>query len=405
MQNLGARREMIDQSNLAPKFGILRPPVSLKKSSEASSVPLNESDDPDRTEKNNTYLIQDVVHSIKWSWACRVLDCGNYKLHSYASSNVVINNPKIGDVAVVCVERIGNHTSVVTTDNKKLRVYVGDYIVCVFGNRYATDAFEGEVIGTEDLSLLTAGGMIGTVKSKHFHDVKNPTRVSFTGYLVKEDDKRINLKQLKFIINRPTHDAEIKNLIVAVGTGMNSGKTTAARMLIRGLSEKGLKIAACKLTGSVSNRDQDEMRSASAKCIIDFSDYGFPSTYLATKQELIDLFNTMLATLGKLNPDVVIMEIADGILQRETNMLLTDSYIKKKTKGIVLAAESAPSALYGVEYLKNLGYTIIAVSGAMTSAPLFVREFQQHSKIHVASSVKLGKDLVSSVTAFINQSK
>ena len=396
---------MTDQSNLSCDLGVLHLPVPLKESSEAFSVPLKESDDLTRTEKNGTYAIQPVAQNLKWSWACRVLDCGNYKIHSNASSNIDDNKPKIGDVAVVCVERIGNHTSLVTTDNKKLRIYVGDYIVCVFGNRYATDAFEGEVIGLENLSLLTAGGMIGTVKSKHSHDVKKPTKVSFTGYLVKKGDKRINLKQLKFVINRPTPDTEIKNLIVAVGTGMNSGKTTTARMLIKGLSERGLKIAACKLTGSVSNRDQDEMRSASARCIMDFSDYGFPSTYLATKQELIDLFNIMLARLEKFNPDVVIMEIADGILQRETNMLLTDPYVKQKTKGIVLAAESAPSALYGVEYLKNLGYTIIAVSGAMTSAPLFVREFQQHSDIHVASSVNSGKDLVSSVAVFINESK
>ena len=98
------------------------------------------------------------------------------------------------------------------------------------------------------------------------------------------------------------------------------------------------------------------------------------------------------------------MEIADGILQ-ETNMLLTDPYIKQKTKGIMLAAESAPSAFYGVEYLKNLGYTIIAVSGAMTSAPLFVREFQQHSDIQVSFFCNSGKDLVSSVIDFINESK
>jgi hypothetical protein len=145
------------------------------------------------------------------------------------------------------------------------------------------------------------------------------------------------------------------------------------------------------------------MRSALPRTIIDFSDYGFPSTYLATKQELIDLFNTMLANLEQFNPDVVIMEIADGILQRETNMLLADSFIKKRTEGIILAAESAPSALYGVEYLRNLGYTIIAVSGSMTSAPLSVKEFQQHSDVHVASSVDSGGDLVSGVTYFLKK--
>ena len=44
---------------------------------------------------------------------------------------------------------------------------------------------------------------------------------------------------------------------------MNSGKTTTCRKLIKSFSVKETRIAACKLTGSVSNRDQDEMMSAS----------------------------------------------------------------------------------------------------------------------------------------------
>jgi hypothetical protein len=393
---------MIDQLSYSCDFGSLSLPVPLENISKTFSIPLKERNYSTRPEKSGAHYFQGVAQYLKWSWACRVLEDEDYEVQENDPNNIDDNKPRIGDVAVVRVDRIGNHTSMVTADNKKLRIYVGDYIVCVFGNRYATDAFEGEVIGTKNLSLLTAGGMIGTVKSKHFYDVKKPTRLSFRGYLVKEGGKRINLKELKFIANKPTLDSKTKNLIVAVGTGMNSGKTTAARKIIRGLSEKGLTVGACKLTGSVSNRDQDEMRSALPRTIIDFSDYGFPSTYLANKQELIDLFNMMLANLEKFNPDVVIMEIADGILQRETNMLLTDSFIKERTKGIVLAAESAPSALYGVEYLGKLGYTIIAVSGSMTSAPLSVKEFQQHSDIHVASSVDSGKDLVKGVNSFIN---
>lgn len=339
--------------------------------------------------------INTLSEGIKWTWACRILDhINNYKLDTCSATE-----PKVGDLVLVRVEKIGNHEKIVTINNKRLRIYVGDLLVGVFGNRYATDAFEGEVNGLQHLSILTAAGMIGTVKSK-YKEIGEPTRVSSIGFLNDEKGHRINLKELKFYKSLPK--SQIKNLIVVVGTRMNSGKTMSAIKLIKGFSEKGLKIAACKLTGSVSNRDQDEMRSAAAKFIIDFSDYGFPSTYLCTKEELIDLFNTMLSDMEKINPDVIIMEMADGILQRETAMLLKDPSIKRMIKGIVLTAESTSSALYGVEKLKKLNYNVIAVSGVITSSPLSVREFKEHSEIQVGSSIGSGKELVDIVSSFID---
>jgi hypothetical protein len=270
--------------------------------------------------------------------------------------------------------------------------------VGVFGNRYATEAFEGEVDNVDDLCILTAGGMIGTLKSRHC-EIAKPTTISFIGFLNDERGQRINLKELKFHKSLPS--SQIKNLILIVGTGMDSGKTTTSSKLIKGLSEREFRISACKLTGSVSNRDQDEMRSASAKRIIDFSDYGFPSTYLCSKEELKDLYNTMLSEMEKINPDVILMEIADGILQRETYMLLADQSIKKMIKGVLLTAENALSALYATDLLQKLGYNIIAVSGAITSSPLSIREFRENSQIPVASSADSGIELLDIFTKFI----
>jgi AmiR/NasT family two-component response regulator len=105
--------------------------------------------------------------------------------------------------------------------------------------------------------------------------------------------------------------------------------------------------------------------------------------------------------MEKINPDVILMEIADGILQRETHMILADKSIKKTIKGILLTAENAPSALYAVDLLQKLGYKIIAVSGAITSSPLSIREFQEHSQIPVASSADSGIELLDIITKFI----
>jgi dethiobiotin synthetase len=330
----------------------------------------------------------------KLSWACRDLQ----RHGVYSLDKATDTPPRPGDVAAVRVEEVGNHERLTFANNKNMRIYAGDILLGVFGNRYATAAFEGEVCGVERLSILTAGGMIGTVKSQH-RNANKPTLVSFLGFLTGSLGQRVNLIDLKF---RPTTTLRRpKNLIVVVGTGMNSGKTTSSVKLIKGLSSAGLRVAACKLTGSVSHRDQDEMASASAAFVTDFSDYGFPSTYLISREDLLALFCTMTSAAQKINPDAIVMEIADGLLQRETAMLLEEDSFRSMVAGLVLSAESAPGAMYAAEALQKQGYKIIAISGVITSAPLAVREFQQLSTIPVGSSADSGKGLTEIVQHFL----
>ncbi len=316
---------------------------------------------------------------IKWTWACRGLWKKDFKLAQNSESLT----PVAGDLALLRVESIGHHDTIVSSGNSKLRIYPGDLIVGVFGNRYATDAYEGRLNGTSDLSLLTGGGMVGTVVSRH-KSIEKPTSLSFAGFIVDATGQKVNTKKSKFRLEVPQDRPE--KLILVVGTGMNTGKTTVSRKLVNSLSQQGLRVAACKLTGSVSNRDQDELRSAGAKFVVDFSDYGFPSTYLCSKKELIDLFNTMLSDIQKSEPDVVVMEIADGVIQRETVMILEDPSFKRMVSRIILAAESSLSGLHAVKMIEDLGYVVACVSGKMTSSPLYVNEFQSSSKVPVISS-------------------
>ncbi len=325
--------------------------------------------------------------SVRWSWACRILR----EAEGYSLDASTAKAPVPGDLAMVQVDSIGEHERLMTRDNKRLRVYPGDRIVGVFGSRYATDAYEAEIRGCRDLSLLTGGGMIGTIVSKHARIAKSTT-VSFLGFLADRSGARINLKNLCF---HPPERSSVTvwPLIAVVGTAMNSGKTTSSVKLIKCLSRRGLRVGACKLTGSVSNRDQDEMRSAAPGAVIDFSDYGFPSTYLCSRRELLTLFQTMLADLDAIRPEVAVMEIADGILQRETAMLLEDPAIAKRLSGVVLSADSAMAALYALDRMQSLGHKVMAVTGSITSSPLAVREFQRYSEVPVAHSTGTGEEL------------
>ncbi len=334
--------------------------------------------------------------NIRWSWACRVSGIRQVDLLSRQSMGA----PKAGDLALVRVEDIGSHERITTHDNQRLRIYPGDLIVGVFGNRYATDAFEGEVLDTQDLSILTAGGMIGTVLSRH-RSTQRPTRVRFMGYVSDGNGKVANLKQEAFRVSAPLRNPS--NLVAVVGTGMNAGKTTSCVKLIKALGDLNQRVAACKLTGSVSNRDQDEMRAASAVKVLDFSDYGFPSTYLTDKAELMSLFSSIMADIEPCNPDVTVMEIADGILQRETSMLLEDAHIRESLAGVVLAADNALSARYALDRLQALGHRVIAVTGLMTSSPLCMREFEEIADVPVAASVGSGSALGAAVLSFLQQ--
>ncbi len=366
-----------------PRVDILSPALGAQSRQLPATIPTNTPGPPPTVVRPSS----PVPETAKWCWGLRRLTPSEVRVDPHRSAQ----EPCAGDVVVVRIEKMGYHSSVVGRDNRKLRIYPGDRIVGVFGHRYATDAYEAVVEGTEELSLLTAGGMIGTVRSAH-RDMSRPTSVSFVGYATDRDGQRINLKEQLFRSEfRPPGPKS--PLIVVVGTGMNSGKTTVLSQTLHGLSRQGLRVAAGKLTGSVSNRDVDEMRAADAVSVLDFSDLGFPSTYLTDPVELAALWHEILERSAESRPDVMLMEIADGLLQRETSLILRDPEFRRQVSGVLLAADSSLAALAGLDELSRLGYPVLGVSGAFTSAPLFVREFESRSSVPVLPSIGEGAEL------------
>src|SRR6266550_6552769 len=148
---------------------------------------------------------------IYWSWACRKLESPPRVPLEFPGSA----KPTPGDLALVRAEKIGFHKHLTTTENRRLRLYPGAQFIGVFGNRYASDAYEAEVQGADNLSLLTGAGMIGTVKSKH-ETMADPTQISLVGFVRAAEGVRLNLK------NRLFEPATVRrlprNLIFIVGT-------------------------------------------------------------------------------------------------------------------------------------------------------------------------------------------
>ncbi|MHB8972497.1 MAG: hypothetical protein ACYC3X_21465 [Pirellulaceae bacterium] len=327
----------------------------------------------------------------KWTWSTRHMSQPDTGVTRCAPDKCA--GP--GDVVIVRVEKVSNHSRIYSADGRFSQLYPGDTLVGVFGTRYATDAFHALKIDPEKLHLLTNAGLIGTVCARHSSRTA-PTTVKLIGYAIdKNNGCHLNLKD-RFFKPLKTIPMDVP-LLLSVGTGMNSGKTTTTARVGRALIDRGYRIAILKVTGSVSHRDLHEFEATGAQFVHDFSDYGFPSTYLSGEEELLGLFCRMVHDAVETHPDFILAEIADGIFQQEVQLLLKSKLVQAATAGVILTAACAPSAICLSAEISALGYRPIAVSGLITNSPLFVQEFNERSTIPVLQSAEGCRDLVVAV--------
>lgn len=290
---------------------------------------------------------------------------------------------RAGDLAVFEVLELGKHVTAQMSDGKIRNIFPGDFIVATFADRYATSQFEGYVPTTSlpTYHILGAGGVIGVVKSKNYllKDIE-PTTVKLIGYCCDSNGQVINTKfySKKRVSFRGEHNMKI---ILSVGSTMDSGKTTTAAFVARGLSMADYKVGFVKLTGTCFTKDREFVLDCGASIVADFSDLGFPSTYMCSKEDILDIYQTLLDNLSSENLDFLVVEIADGLLQRETQFLLTDRAFMNTIDKVVFSCGDSLSAYYGVQILKEWGISANAVSGVFTMSPLLIKEVE--ANLHV----------------------
>jgi len=301
---------------------------------------------------------------MKWSYVTRTMP---YELATTVAP--VARDPRSGDLVVCRVTRVGVHDHAEDRVGRRMRLFPGDLLVGAYGNRYATDFYEGYVPRGSRTHLLTAGGLVGDVVAAHdAHGL--PTELEVVGALV--DGERRPLSTEDFAAPMPAWSAPRLATVAVVGSGMNAGKTTTAAALVRGCARAGLLAGAGKVTGSGSGKDRWAYVDAGAHSVSDFLDFGMPSTF---GHPLERLASTMLAirnTLAGDGADVVVLEIADGLLMPETSWLL--GRLGGVADAVVLAAVDALSARSGVEILRGLGLPVHALSGLLSRSPLASRE-------------------------------
>ncbi len=319
------------------------------------------------------------------------------KIKGYVQSD---KQPEIGDLVYGEIDRIGQHSSLENGSGRIHDIHRGSRAIFVYGNRYAPDYYEG-IIPSESLDkidLLARSGVIGQVVTKS-SKVIDPTKVKVLGYACDKNGKIINSKDSPLIVPKyATKKFPRAKLILVCGTAMNSGKSMAAVACCWALNALGHKVRASKVTGTASLKDILHMNDAGASVFADFTYLGYPSTYLLSDEEMLDIFNKLDLKYANNKENYWVVELADGINQKETAMLLQSPDVRKRIHKLIFCAADAFGAIGGLEVLKTkFKLTPDAISGVCSSSPLHIKELQEFSEIPVFNSMKIDIEILSQI--------
>lgn len=296
--------------------------------------------------------------------------------------------PLAGDIVLARLEKIGKNARLELASGRPCTLHRGDLLAVVFGNRYATNQFEGYARRSGDsCDLLSMGGLCGLVESRHA-GIPEPNRLSLLGALADPGGRMLRLAD--YSLGLAVAATSPGPRVVAVcGSSMDAGKTYTAMSLIRGLRRQGARVAGMKLTGTAAGRDTWSMLDAGAVPALDFTDGGYPSTFLLPVDEILDLFQLLLSQASAQRAEWVVVEIADGLLERETSALLQNRAFVQSVDAWVFAAGDPLSAEAGVRRLRGWNIEPVAISGLVSMSPLGMREVQEAVGLSCTTSEEL----------------
>lgn len=298
-----------------------------------------------------------------------------------------------GDVVLVKVTSSKSFIKYIRSpEAEKQYIKKGDIFLSVLSDRYAARVLEGKVPGHlkkgDMINLLEQGGTSGIVVSARPDFI--PLELEFLGFALKNGEK-LNLKDFAIPV------AEIKKepkLIISIGVDMESGKTTTTAGLVEGLIKNGCSACGGKITGIGNVNDIASYKRKGAKLVYGIIDAGYPSTANLSLQELEDIFMRIFSNLAAEGSEFVLLEIADGILQRETAMLLESRVIRKYKPEFILSCNDALGAYGGKLHLKDkFGIEPLVVCGLGTITELGRKEIEDITGIKALDPVAQSEEL------------
>ena len=285
--------------------------------------------------------------------------------------------PETGDLVLAVVDSLGQHAGLQLPSGRRMQMFPGDEIVVAYGNRYASNQFESQVPETLGPCHLSAGGGIASRVISWHARMKSPTQITPIGLLGNAQGQRINLRDYALPMLTRVGSSHL-TAIAVVGTGMDSGKTHSCAHLVRGMTAAGLRVAYIKITGTGAGGDTWLLKDAGASPVLDFTDAGMSTTYLAPIAQIESALVSLLAHAANEGVDVAVVEIADGVLQIETSALLKSEVFASLVSGLMMVSHDSMGASAGVHWLmKNSHPPVLALSGIISASPLQAREATQ----------------------------
>jgi hypothetical protein len=279
--------------------------------------------------------------------------------------------PQAGDVIVVrALTDSATYNMLELPTGRLAKINPGDVLIGVLGRRRALKGFVGDVPASvnagDQLHLLNMGGVIGSCTGHH-SSLSDAIQVEVIGLASDEQARVLNIADAA--LPPQTALGETAPLVIIAGTCMNSGKTYAATELIKQATRNGLRVAGAKLSGIACLRDTLNMADHGAIAIASFLDCGLPSTVGATN--LADVAKTIISRLNESSPDLIVIELGDGLLGGySVELVFADLELRDATAGLVFCASDYVGAWGGIELLRRRGIEIDVIAGSVTDSQM-----------------------------------
>ncbi len=272
------------------------------------------------------------------------------------------------------------------------KINKGDVMAGTLGYRRALKGFVGVVPETihvgDTIHVLNLGGVLGLCVGRN-PEVGLPLDVEVLG-AVMIDGRPANIAH-NALEPRDTL-GPCPPLVVIAGTCMSAGKTAAASEIVKRFASAGQRVAAAKLSGVACLKDTLDMEDHGAFATMSFLDCGLPST--AHVKDLAPYARAILAALAQKNPDVIVVEMGDGILgDYRVGTFFDDPELVKATKAVVMCANDLVAAWGAQKLMEQWHIPITIMSGPVTDNQTGTEYIQAEMKLPAANAKTDGRTL------------
>jgi hypothetical protein len=302
---------------------------------------------------------------------------------------------RAGDAVVVrALTDSATYNQLELPSGRLAKVNPGDVLVGALGSRRALKGFVGDVperVGEGDrLHLLNMGGVVGCCTGHH-SSLSDAIEVEVIGFVAGEDSRVRNIADAA-LPPRGTLPEACAPLVIVAGACMNSGKTYAAVEIVRQATRAGARVAAAKLSGVACLRDTLHMADHGAVAVASFLDAGLPST--VGVGDLAPVAKAIIARLSECAPDLIVIELGDGILGGySVETVFDDAELRAATAALVFCASDYVGAWGGVELFRRRGIRVDLVAGSVTDSQMGQDYIERELGVPAANAKRNGARL------------